>query len=136
MGHEGGPKQPPTATSFGGGPEVPNTQSTVSQVRGWPANPATNILPNPQQGSREMVLDTRYELQSQPPPGRILRQLFARVFGNIGESGHGFPFDGGFSYVPHLTIPRTAQRNTGPHRRMMDDNAPIPAIYAGNPRRG
>lgn len=133
MGHAGGPKQPPTATAFGDGPTVPNTQSAGTQVRGWPPNPVAAILPTP--GARESQTRTDSELQTQPAPGRILRQLYHKVFGNIGESGHAFPFDGGFSFVPHLFVPRVAQR-TGPMRREWDDNTPIPAIYAGNPRRG
>lgn len=133
MGHQGGPKIPPTETQYGGNESVPTTQSAGTQVRGWPPNAARNILPTP--GAREMVLRTDAELQLQPAPGRILRQLFERVFGNIGESGHQFPVDAGFSFIPHLFVPRAAQR-TGPMLRQYDDNAPIPAIYAGNPRQG
>lgn len=131
MGHQGGPKNLPTDTQFGGHDEIPTTQSTQSQVRGWPANPAYPILPTP--GSREMVLRTDSEMQAQPAPPRILRYLFARNMGNIGESGHQFPMNADLSYLPHRDVPRVPQR-TGPLRRQYDDNAPIPATYAGNPR--
>ena len=131
MGHLYGPKAPPTATQVGGTEEVPTTQSTVTQVRGWPANPVSNILPYP--GSRESQRRTDGELQTGSSPPRILRQLYARIFGNIGESGHAFPLDGAFQFLPHVITPRSITRS-GPLVRVSDDNAPVPAIYAGNPR--
>lgn len=132
MGHLGGPKIPPTATQSGGNESIPNTEHTVTQERGWPANPALNILPTP--GARESQTRTDSELQTQPAPGRVLRQLFARALGNIGESGHQFPVDAGYSFIPHQNVPRTPML-TGPMLRQYDDNAPIPAVYAGNVRR-
>lgn len=131
MGHLGGPKIPPTATQVGGSESVPNTQSTVTQERGWPPNPARAIMAP--SGSRSSSVRTDDELHTQPAPQRIVRQLFVRVFGNIGESGHAFPMTAGLSYLPHVFVPRAAQR-TGPMRRQYDDNAPIPAVYAGNIR--
>lgn len=134
FGTQDGPKQPPTATQFGGNEEIPNTQSTVTQTRGWPPNPAENIL-SPS-GNRTGVLSTSDELQVQPAPGRILRQLFARVFGFTGDGPvAGVPVTAEWSLIPHQYVPRSAQR-TGPSLRGMDDNAPIPAVYAGNPNRG
>lgn len=133
MGHLYGPKNPPTATQVGGNEEVPTTQSTVTQVRGWPPNPALNILPTP--GSRESQTRTDSELQTHPAPGRILRQLFSRAFGATGESGYAFPFDGAWQFLPHVNVPRSVQQS-GPFVRVYDDNAPIPAVYAGNPRIG
>lgn len=134
MGHQYGPKIPPTGTQAGGTESVPNTQSTTSQVRGWPANPARDVRSAP--GTREVVLRTDAELQTQPAPARIIRTLFVRIFGNIGESGYAFPYDAGFAFIPHHTVPRRAQGTSGPMYRLRDDNANIPAIYAGNPRLG
>lgn len=129
-----GPKQPPPATAIGGGISIPNTQHTVTQERGWPPNPASNILAP--SGRRESQLTTDHELQIGAAPGRVLRQMFARVFGYIGpDLVASFPYNAEFSTIPHQYVPRAAQR-TGPMVRGYDDNAPIPAVYAGNPRVG
>lgn len=131
IGTQRGPKQPPPSTQTGGTEQV-NIESTVTQVRGWPPNPAQRIL-SPGGGRHEQDL-TDHELQLGEAPPKVLRQLFARVFGKIGEDGgYAFPYNAEWSMVPHLYVPREAQR-TGPTARTYDDGAPIPSVYAGNPR--
>lgn len=130
-----GPKQPPPRTQLGGTESVPNTQSTVTQVRGWPANVARAIFSR--RAGRESQIETGWELQTGPEPPRILRQMFERMRGQIGgEAGQAtFPYNAEWSLLIHHTIPREAQR-TGPYVKGTDDGAAIPAIYAGNPRLG
>lgn len=127
-----GPKQAPTATQFGGHEEIPTTQHTVSQLRGWPVDDV--IDSRSAAAGRSNVIPTDYELQTQPGPDRIDRQLQARNVGFIGDGPiSGFPYDAAWGYIPHQFVPR-APRGAGPAVRMMDDTAPIQAVYAGNPR--
>jgi hypothetical protein len=141
QGTIGGPKLPPTATQYGGSVVTPNTETVVNQGGAWPENRALPIVPNTQQAAREFVFDTRAELQAGPPPGRILRQLFARVFGYTSVGGgdpignYGFPYNGDWAYIPHQKVPR-APYGPSPMLRQWDNNAPISAVYAGNPRGG
>lgn len=134
-----GPKQAPPETQFGGSVEVANTDTVVNQGGAWPENRAIPIVPDAQQASREFAFDTRSELQTQAAPGRILRQLFARVFGYTGAgTGHAigtnaFPWNGDWSYIPHQRVPRQPY-GPSPMARTWDNNAPISAVYAGNPR--
>lgn len=124
-----GPKDPPTKTQFGDAGERPNTEG---RPRWWPHNPAKNIT-SPS-GSRTEQLRTDWEQQVQPAPGRILRQMFERNRGVIGDDMMAvFPYDAAWSFIPHLPIPRKPM-GVGPMPRMSDDNAAIPAVYAGNPR--
>jgi hypothetical protein len=135
IGTLNGPKQAPTSTQFGGHDEVPTTQSTLSQVRGWPANVARNILSRP--AGRESQIKTDYELQVGEAPPRVLRQMFERMRGNIGpEAGQAtFPYNAEWSLIPHQWVPRAAMRS-GPQTRMFNDSQNIPAVYAGNTRLG
>lgn len=135
IGTLNGPKQPPPRTQYGGADEVPNTQSTVTQVRGWPANVARAIFSR--SAGRESQIKTDPELQTGPPPSRVLRQMFERMRGQIGgEAGQAtFPYNAEWSLIIHQVIPREAQR-TGLPARQIDDGAAIPAVYAGNVRLG
>jgi hypothetical protein len=134
IGTINGPKQRPSDTAFGGDGVVPTTQSTVSQLRGWPANAAQNILPPP--GGRTEQILTDFQLQIGVAPPRVLRQLFERVFGKTSEmGGHGFPYNAEWSMIPHQWIARKAQ-STGPNVRGTDDSVSIPAVFAGNVRLG
>ena len=135
-----GPKLPPTPVQYGGTEVIPNTQTVVSEGSAWPENRALPIVPSTQAAAREFIFDTRAELQAQPAPGRILRQLFARVFGYTSASaepvgGNGFPYNGDWAYIPHQVIPRKPY-GPSPYLRTWDNNAPISAVYAGNPRGG
>ncbi len=124
-----GPKDPPTATQFGDAGTVLNTPGTP---RYWPRNPAQRIF-SPS-GSRSEQLQTGFEQQIQPAPGRILRQMFERNQGVISDDlMASFPYDAGWSFIPHQFIPRKPM-GVGPMPRQSDDNAAIPAVYAGNPR--
>lgn len=125
----GQPKDAPTHTQFGDAGTKPNTQGLR---RFWPLNRVIeSISPSP---GRSHQLRTDYELQVQPAPGRILRQLWTRNQGVIGDDlMASFPYDAAWSLIPHQFVPRRPQ-GTGPLWHQSDDNAPIPAIYAGNPR--
>lgn len=124
-----GPKDAPTRTQFGDAGSRPNTEGLR---RWWPLNKAReSVSPN---GSRSEQFRTEYELQVQKAPSRILRQIYDRNQGTIGDDMMAvFPYDAAWSYIPHQPIPRRPM-GVGPMPRMSDDNAPIPAIYAGNPR--
>lgn len=124
-----GPKDAPTRTQSGDAGELPNTEG---RPRFWPLNRAREIF-SPS-GSRSEQLRTDVEQQIQPAPGRILRQMFERNRGVISDDlMASFPYDAGWSFIPHQFIPRKPM-GVGPMPRMSDDNAPIPALYAGNPR--
>lgn len=135
IGTLNGPKQAPPRTQIGGTEEVSTTQSTVTQVRGWPANVARAIFSR--RAGRESQIKTDFELNTGEEPRRVLRQMFERMRGNIGaEAGQAtFPYNAEWSLIIHQTIPRNAQR-TGLPPRMVDDGAAIPAVYAGNVRNG
>lgn len=140
IGTQNGPKQAPTITQFGGTTQTPNTQTIVNQDGAWPENRALVSLPGPVSASRPAAMSTDAELHTQPPPGRILRQFFARVFGYTSVSADpvgsgGFPYNGEWAYIPHQDIPR-APYGPSPMVRSWDNNAPISAVYAGNPRGG
>ena len=140
IGTQRGPKQAPPDTQFGGTAQVPNTTTVVNEGGAWPENRGMPIISNPASASREFLFDTRAELQAQPAPGRILRQLFARVFGYTSVSadpagGSGWPYNGDMSFIPHQLVPRKPY-GPSPYARTFDNNAPISAVYAGNPRGG
>lgn len=97
------------------------------------------IVPGQQQSSREYELRTDVELQIGPPPGRIPRCETANMGGMIG-SGTGtpvgvssFPYNGDMAYLVHQRIIRGSTNPSLP-ARTIDDNAHVPALYAGNPR--
>ncbi len=127
-----GPKQAPTATQFGGDAMMLNTQHPLPQNTGWPGNP-TRASESPSAG-RSYSERTDDELQTQPAPGRILRQFRDRNLGVIADDlMASFPYDAGWGFIPHQYVPR-APRGAGPAVRMVDDLAPVRAVYAGNPR--
>lgn len=136
-----GPKQAPTDTQFGGTAQVPNTETIVNQGPSWPNNPAIPSIPSIQQASRSAAFDTAMEMQAQPAPGRILRQLYQRVNGYISGSGGqpqgigSYPWNGDWAFIPHQLVPRKPY-GPSPYVRGVDNNAPITAVYAGNPRGG
>jgi hypothetical protein len=138
MGTLNGPKQAPPVTQFGGKGVMPNTQTVVNEHGAWPENRGLPELPGGIASSRDAINHTEAELHLGPPPGRILRQLFVRVFGytsvNADPVGdYGFPYNGDWAHIPHMDIPR-APYGPSPMVRAWDNNAPISAVYAGNPR--
>lgn len=139
QGH--GVVQGPTQTQFGGSDQVLNARSILNEPGAWPHNTVINIQPNLQQGSREYEILTAWEMQTQMQPGRIVRQLYARNQGYIGDgTGQpigvaGFPYNNEWGVIPHLTVQR-APYQPSPHFKQIDETAPIAAVYAGNPRVG
>lgn len=113
-------------------------QGTVSQVKDWPPNPSEQSL-SPSSGHREQV-GTDGALHMGEGPGRIERLMPWRVFGVVtaatGHHGSEAGYDNDMAsrdYLQHHPVARQALGVKGP-QKLSDDNAPIPAIYAGNPR--
>lgn len=133
------PAPTPTPSQYGGTVEVMNTDTVNNMGRaGYPANPGMISLPNLQSASRGPQFDTSFDIQVQPAPGRIMRVLFQRVLGYTGGSAgdaatNGFPYNAEFAHIPHQSIPRNPM-GPSPMVRGWDNNAPISAVYAGNPR--
>ena len=131
------PAPTPTPVQYGGTVEMPNTDTVVNEAGLWPRNIARESRPNSQTAAREFAIDTRFELQVQPAPGRILRQLWERMRGytSVASLGgnNGFPYNAEFAHIPHQPIPRNPM-GPSPYIRSWDNNAPISAVYAGNPR--
>lgn len=127
---------PITQFDYGDGPQIANTQ-TNKTTWPWPPNPALNEISPP--GTRDEQIRTDFELQTGEAPGRILRQLYMRVQGNNGNvfgTNVGtveMPYMTSWQYMEHLKVPRKALGTKGP-QKLADDNLPVPAIFAGNPR--
>lgn len=116
---------------------VDGTQGTIIQTRDWPPNPSESSI-SPDAGHSEQ-LRTDAAMQMGEGPGRIWRGMPWRVFG-VAEAatGHNGSEEslGGMAdtdYLAHIPIARRALGVKGP-QKLSDDNLPIPAIYAGNPR--
>jgi len=128
----GQPKDVPAPAQEGGTEMVPNTQSTVVQNAGYPADGWRDATPA--SGTREFVARTDMSMQTQPAPHRITRQFQDRNMGTIGpDMVASFPYNAEWGFIPHQYVPRQP-RGAGPARRQVDDTAPVTAVYAGNPR--
>lgn len=117
---------------------VDGAKGTIIQTRDWPPNPSRDSL-SPNAGHTEQVR-TDHDLQTGPGPARIQRQIPARIWGvdnaATGQRGTEASYDGNTAshdYLPHIPIARQALGVKGP-QKLSDDNAVVPAIYAGNPR--
>lgn len=108
----------------------------------WPENPSiTEEAVNGNRGYIQREMDQG--LQQGEAPGRIIRYLPMRIFGAIAAStggpligdqdGGSLAWKDGWTYIPHFKTIRQALGTKGP-QKLSDDNAPIPAIFAGNPR--
>ena len=119
-------------------PDYDQVEGTIVQEKGWPQNPSRTEIGNAPADRSEQQLYSG-SLHLGPPPGRIIRYLPERNAGFAngmltGETGSpGFPWNGDFGHVNHLKIARQALGTKGP-QKLSDDNAAIPAVYAGNPR--
>jgi len=114
------------------------TEGTIIQTRDWPPNPSTESL-SPSIGHAEQ-LRTDAAIQLGMGPGRIERYLPARIWGvtNAATGGRGTEQSYGgniadHDFLAHLPIARRALGTKGP-QKLSDDNAVVPAVYAGNPR--
>lgn len=119
-------------------PSYDGTEGSLIQTRDWPPNPSYDSL-SPSVGHPEQ-LRTDAALQLGAGPGRILRSIPARIWGiasaPTGARGTEASYDGNTAshdFLPHIPIARQALGTKGP-QKLSDDNAVIPAIYAGNPR--
>jgi hypothetical protein len=128
---------PPEAVFSTDAPAYDGAPGTIVQAAGWPANPSREAL-NPSADRAEQAPYSG-SLHLGPPPGRIIRYMPERIFGfangmDTGMIGsNGFPWNGDLGHINHLPIARQALGTKGP-QKLSDDNAAIPAVYAGNPR--
>jgi len=85
-------------------------------------------------GGRSAVITTDHELQTGPGVDGIDHMQNANNHGKIGNNVSGFPTTGGMNFIGHVPIVHVAQGvgNNIPGNGI-DDNAVIPAIFAGNP---
>lgn len=108
----------------------------AAQTRDWPPNVSRDSIA-PNSGHREQG-GTDGSLHMGEGPGRILRSIPNRVFGVVGiTTGQRGSEDGVYSiadkdYLRHIPVARMAQGIV--QIPTNDDNAVIPAVYAGNPR--
>lgn len=115
-------------------PAYVNTEHATIMTRDWPPNPSRNVE-SYNVGHKEQ-LRTDNELHLGEGPGRIARFMPLRVFGAVvvaadrGMEGDTFPSQ---EYLPHIPVARQALGVKGP-QKVADDNAVIPAVFAGNPR--
>lgn len=128
---------PDAATFSTDAPVAGGAPGTVVQIADWPPNRSRGVI-SPTPGHKEQLRSDN-DLHIGPGPGRIDRQMPERVFGVTGmTTGHqgteaGFYSMADKDYLPHVPIARQALGVKGP-QKLADDNAVIPAIYAGNPR--
>lgn len=126
-------EMPDMATFSTDDPEFPNTQHATIMTRDWPPNPSLPTMAPP---TNRVPIMTEHELHAGTPPARIMRFNPQRVFGAVvqaadrGMEGDTFP---SWEYLQHIPVARRALGTKGP-QKMADDNAVIPAIFAGNPR--
>lgn len=118
--------------------DIPNPSHTIVQTAGWPGNPSLTEYDS-RGGERVEQALVSGDLHSGPTPARIPRYLPHRIHGTISPStggtgaGEGFPYNGDKDFVPHTWAARQALGTKGA-QKLADDNAVIPAVYAGNPR--
>lgn len=118
-------------------PAYDGEPGTLIQVRDWPPNPSDAI--GNTSGSRSEQDTSDRDLQTGKAPNRIVRYMPRRIFGIANgmttgtQGGEGFPWNADKDFLPHVPIARQALGTKGP-QKLSDDNAAIPAVYAGNPR--
>jgi hypothetical protein len=129
---------PPEAIFSTNAPAYDGAEGTIVQTAGWPANPSRTEIGNAPADRAEQAPYSG-SLHLGPPPGRITRYLPECVFGSANGmnsgmlAGPGFPWNGDLGHINHVPIARQALGTKGP-QKLSDDNAAIPAVYAGNPR--
>lgn len=130
------PMQTPPILQFSTFAPTPEVEGAATQTRDWPPNVSRDSI-SPNAGHREQV-DMSGQLNMGEGPGRILRSIPNRVFGVVGiTTGQRGSEDGVYSiadkdYMRHIPVARMAQGIV--QIPTNDDNAVIPAVYAGNPR--
>lgn len=119
-------------------PAYDGVERTLITTRNWPANPSTHAMGVTPGHTEQMRTDMALDLG--PAPGRIERYMPYRVLGiaSVGTGMEGSPdgYLGNMSshdFIPHLPTARQPHIAKGP-QKLSDDNAVIPAVYAGNPR--
>jgi hypothetical protein len=130
---------PPTLAYFSTDKVVVEGEpGTIIQNRDWPPNPSQESV-STHSGHREQVQPDG-DLHMGEGPGRILRFVPVRIWGvdnaATGQRGTEASYDGNTAshdFLAHLPIARQALGVKGP-QKLSDDNAVVPAIYAGNPR--
>jgi hypothetical protein len=117
---------------------VEGEPGTIIQNRDWPPNPSRESY-SPNSGHGEQV-SRDGDLHMGPGPTRILRMMPMRIWGidnaSTGQRGTEASYNGNgasHDYLHHAPVARQALGVKGP-QKLSDDNAVIPAVYAGNPR--
>lgn len=117
---------------------VEGEPGTIIQNRDWPPNPSHESM-SPNAGHKEQG-GPDGDLHMGSGPTRIMRMVPARIWGvdnaSTGQRGTETSYDGniaGHDYLAHVPVARQALGVKGP-QKLSDDNAVIPAVYAGNPR--
>lgn len=118
-------------------PVIDGTEGTIIQTDDWPPNPSREVRSGAAGRSEQMRTDATVQMGEMP--NRIERQMPMRIYGVVGittgqrGSEAGYDSTAGKDYLAHIPVPRRALGVKGP-QKLSDDNAVIPAIYAGNPR--
>jgi len=117
-------------------PNGPGAPGTVVSFP-WTANPSVIVAGSSADRSEQQLISG--DLQLGPAPNKIPRYLPTRMAGSItgdfgsNAPGPGFPWNGDFQHIDHLWTARAALGTKGP-QKLSDDNAVIPAVFAGNPK--
>lgn len=110
-------------------------EGAATTTRDWPPNVSRDSISATPGHTEQMQTNP---LNWGEGPGRILRSIPNRVFGVVGiTTGQRGSEDGVYSiadkdYMRHIPVARMAQGIV--QIPTNDDNAVIPAVYAGNPR--
>jgi len=126
---------PPIAQFSTIDPAYDGTEGTTVQTRDWPPNVSRDSISTTPGHTEQMETNP---LNWGEGPGRILRSIPNRVFGVVGISTgqrggeYGYDSTAGRDYIRHIPVARMAQGIV--QIPTNDDNAVIPAVYAGNPR--
>lgn len=90
------------------------------------------LVPRGKEAGRSFLFRTDAELESGPAPERIDRPSLLS-FGKTGPRVNSFPMTGGMQYVGHVPLVQIRRGPSMHPGNAIDDRAPIPAVYAGNP---
>jgi hypothetical protein len=108
---------------------IPSTTGGIGDARNW--RRVIKLVQGIIAG-RSAVITTDESLQIGPPPERIRRISATLNGGMVGNGINSFPGTAGEAYIPHIPSLPFRKDNATAYRGI-DDNAVIPATYAGNP---
>lgn len=133
MGTLGFPKAPITTGNFSTDKIViDDWRSRIARAFPWARDVLHVLTGSVTDGAKtqSIILD----INEGPPPLKIARQKRSMNVGSVWDGGSaGWPSVSAFGYLPHVTIPRRPMSSVNA-RKLTDDKALVPAVYAGNPR--